>query len=445
MTATDVSPTAPGAARSPWRPGLSRLGGWVAALLVLALISGPDGNSNSPAFGFTHSILRPRVTWFILAAVGLWAVFEFVVPHIRQPLRDQGYVLSERTVAFRQRRPVRAASVASVIAVAVLIPPTLSSYWQNVLVQEVGVFVLLALGLNVVVGFAGLLDLGYIAFFAVGGYLTAFLTGRLPVHPPATLNPFWILPVAVGAAIVAGVLLGAPTLRLRGDYLAIVTLGFGEIVYSVALIKTDWTNGDSGAFNIPHFSIHIGGLHYVWGVDPLPYYWVLLVFIGVVFVVFRRLEHTRTGRAWAAIREDEVAAAASGVPTVRYKLLAFAIGASTSGFAGVLYAANVNFINPAAFVLQQSILVLVLVIFGGMGNMWGVIAGATLLMWLPERLRSLVPVSDRFIYFGLLIILMMIFRPQGLIPSRRRSLEIRQSEAGMGEGDAMGLPKEMQV
>jgi branched-chain amino acid transport system permease protein len=438
-TATTAAPS-----RGSWRPGLGRLGGWIAGLLVLALISGPDGNSADPAYGFKQSILQPRVIWFLLVAVGLWAVFEFVVPRIRQPLRKQFYALSGRTVVVRQHRAARWGSVAVVIALAVLIPPTLSSYWQNVFVQEVGVFVLLALGLNVVVGFAGLLDLGYIAFFAVGGYLTAYLTGRLPVQPPFTLNPFWILPIAIGAAIVAGVLLGAPTLRLRGDYLAIVTLGFGEIVYSIALIKTDWTNGDSGAFNIPHFSLNVAGLHYAWGLDPLPYYWVLLVFIGVVFIVFRRLEHTRTGRAWAAIREDEVAAAASGVPTVRYKLLAFAIGASTSGFAGVLYAANVNFINPAAFVLQQSILVLVLVIFGGMGNMWGVIAGATLLMWLPERLRSLVPVSDRFIYFGLLIIVMMIFRPQGLIPSRRRSLEIRQAEAGIGEGDAMGLPKETQ-
>jgi branched-chain amino acid transport system permease protein len=232
-------------------------------------------------------------------------------------------------------------------------------------------------------------------------------------------------------------------LRLRGDYLAIVTLGFGEIVYSIALIKTDVTGGDSGAFNIPHFGIHIGGLNYDWGYDQLPYYWLLLAFIIIVFVVFRRLENTRTGRAWAAIREDEVAAAASGVPTVRYKLLAFAIGASTSGFAGVLYAGDVNFINPASFVLQQSILVLVLVIFGGMGSMWGVIAGAALLEWLPEALRGHVSPGDRFIYYGLIIILMMIFRPQGLIPSRRRALEIRQAEAGIGEGDAMALPKEM--
>jgi branched-chain amino acid transport system permease protein len=417
-------------------------------VLVLALVSGPDGSSASPAFGFTHSILRPRVLWFLLIAVAGWALFEYALPLLRA--RSAGALgriegLSERAAPLAANRLVRLAPLAVVALLAIVIPPLLSSYWQNVLVQEVGVYVLLALGLNVVVGLAGLLDLGYIAFFAVGGYLVAYFTGRLPVQPPFVLNPFWILPIAVVAAIITGVLLGAPTLRLRGDYLAIVTLGFGEIVYSVALIKTDVTGGDSGAFNIPHFAIHIGGLHYKWGFNPLPYYWLLLVFIAIVVAVFLRLEHTRTGRAWAAIREDEVAAQATGVPTVRYKLLAFAIGASTSGFAGVLYAANVNFINPASFTLQQSILVLVLVIFGGMGSIWGVIAGAAILMWLPEALRSLVAPSDRFIYYGLLIILMMIFRPEGLIPSRRRALEIRQAEAGVGEADAMGLPKETQV
>src|SRR5581483_7708810 len=176
-----------------------------------------------------------------------------------------------------------------------------------------------------------------------------------------------------------GVILGAPTLRLRGDYLAIVTLGFGEIAYSFARNKTDVTGGDSGAFNIPHFSVHIGPIHYTWGLNQLPYYWILLTLIVIVFFLFRRLEHSRVGRAWAAIREDEVAAAACGVPTVRYKVLAFAIGASTSGFAGVLYAANIGFITDTDFVLQQSILVLVLVIFGGMGSMWGVLVGAAFL------------------------------------------------------------------
>jgi branched-chain amino acid transport system permease protein len=352
-------------------------------------------------------------------------------------------VLRRRADVIPRNRATRALVPLVVLAFAIAIPPFLNGYWQTVLVQEMGIFALLALGLNVVVGFAGLLDLGYIAFFAVGSYTTAYFTGRLPVHPPFTLNPFFILPLAVVAALVAGVILGAPTLRLRGDYLAIVTLGFGEIAYSFARNKTDVTGGDSGAFNIPHFSIHTAGIHYTWGVGQLPYYWILLFFIVVIFFLFRRLENSRVGRAWTAIREDEVAAAASGIPTIRYKLLAFAIGASTSGFAGVLYAANVGFITDSNFVLQQSILVLVLVIFGGMGSMWGVLLGAAFLEWLPEALRSHVPPSDRFVYFGLLIILMMIFRPQGMIPSRRRALEIKQAEAGLGDGDGLGVPKEL--
>jgi branched-chain amino acid transport system permease protein len=384
---------------------------------------------------------------FVVVGVVAWALLEVLRPRrewVRSAVLSRFDVVRQRVGTVPRNRLTRSALPVAALVVAVVIPPFLNGYWQTVLVQEMGIFTLLALGLNVVVGFAGLLDLGYIAFFAVGGYTTAYFTGRLPVHPPFTLNPFWILPIAILAALIAGVILGAPTLRLRGDYLAIVTLGFGEIVFSFARNKTDITNGDSGAFNIPHFSIHTAGIHYTWSGKQLPYYWVLVVFVVLIMFLFRRLENSRVGRAWTAIREDEVAAAASGVPTVRYKLLAFAIGASTSGFAGVLYAANVGFITDTNFVLQQSILVLVLVIFGGMGSMWGVLAGAAFLEWLPEKLRGSVPPSDRFIYFGLLIILMMIFRPQGMIPSRRRALEIKQAEAGVGEADALGLPKETQ-
>lgn len=425
---------------------LGRLGAWISGALVIALISGPGGSSSALSYGFRHSILRPRVFSFLVVAVVAWALIEVARPRrdrVRTAVAGRFGVVRRRTDAIPRNRLTRSVLPIVALVVAVAIPPFLNSYWQTVLVQEMGIFTLLALGLNVVVGFAGLLDLGYIAFFAVGSYTTAYFTGRLPVHPPFTLNPFWILPIAILAALIAGVILGAPTLRLRGDYLAIVTLGFGEIAYSFARNKTDVTGGDSGAFNIPHFSIHTAGIHYSWGVNQLPYYWVLVVFVVLVFFLFRRLENSRIGRAWTAIREDEVAAAASGIPTVRYKLLAFAIGASTSGFAGVLYAANVGFITDSDFVLQQSILALVLVIFGGMGSMWGVLVGAAFLEWLPEKLRFSVPPQDRFIYFGLLIIVMMIFRPQGMIPSRRRALEIKQAEAGIGEGDALGLPKEV--
>jgi branched-chain amino acid transport system permease protein len=415
--------------------------------LVLALVSGPGGNTGAYSYGFRHSILRPRVIPFLAVALVVWALIEVARPRRDQvmgAIQQRRDLVDAKTAKLRRNPLARYAVPVAVLAVAVAIPPFLNGFWQTVLVQEMGIFALLALGLNVVVGFAGLLDLGYIAFFAVGSYATAYFTGRLPVQPPFTLNPFWILPIAVLAALVAGVILGAPTLRLRGDYLAIVTLGFGEVVYSFVRNKTTVTGGDSGAFNIPHLSIHAAGINYTWTTRQLPYYWVLLVMIIIVFFLFRRLENSRVGRAWTAIREDEVAASASGIPTVRYKLLAFAIGASTSGFAGVLYAANVSVITDQDFIVQTSILVLVFVIFGGMGSMWGVVAGAAFLEWLPERLRSIVPPQDRFVYFGMLIILMMIFRPQGMIPSRRRALEIKQAESGIGEADGLGLPKEVQ-
>jgi len=301
-------------------------------------------------------------------------------------------------------------------------------------VDQVGIFGLLAVGLNVVVGFAGLLDLGYIAFFAIGAYSTAYWTGKLPVHPPVTLNPFLVMPLAVLTAMVAGVILGAPTLRLRGDYLAIVTLGFGEIVRITAVNSDSITNGPQGAFGIPHFS----ALGYHWKLASLPYYYLLVVVVGTVVFLFRRLEHSRVGRFWAAIREDEVAAASCGVPTLRFKLLAFAIGASTSGFAGVIYASKVGFVNPDNFPLLLSILVLTMVIFGGMGNIYGVMLGAAVLGWLPNLLRDYVPPTDRFIYFGVLLIIMMIFRPQGLLPSKRRAREIQLSEQHLGSADSLG-------
>ena len=198
-------------------------------------------------------------------------------------------------------------------------------------------YVLLALGLNVVVGWAGLLDLGYIAFYEVGAYTTAYFVGSLPMKPPSWLHltPLATIPFAILACLIAGILLGAPTLRLRGDYLAIVTLGFGEIIQLWAINARGITGGPQGP-TIPHPSIHLLGIHITWGQDNLPYWYLLLVMLVVVMILFYRLEGSRIGRAWAAIREDEVAAQASGVNTLRVKLLAFAIGASTSALAGVV-------------------------------------------------------------------------------------------------------------
>jgi ABC-type branched-subunit amino acid transport system permease subunit len=318
------------------------------------------------------------------------------------------------------------------VILAVFLPPTMTQFWQKVLISEIGVYVLLAIGLNVVVGWAGLLDLGFIAFYAIGSYTTAYLVGSLPHKPPAWLHmtPLLAIPFAIAVCLIAGVALGAPTLRLRGDYLAIVTLGFGEIIRITAINNpgsiTNSTRGPSPA--VTHPSIRLGPLHIKWGQNNLQYWYLLLALLVIVVILFYRLEGSRLGRAWAAIREDEVAAQASGINTPRVKLLAFAIGASTSGLAGVFFASQIGYFNPDNFLLNNSILVVAYVVFGGMGSLPGAMAGAAVLTWLPEFLKDQVPANDRQMWIGALVLLMMIFRPAGLIPAKRRKAEL----AGMG-------------
>lgn len=321
------------------------------------------------------------------------------------------------------------------VGLALFYPPTLPVTWQNVLVGQIGVFVLLAIGLNVVVGWAGLLDLGYIAFYEIGSYTTAYLTGVLPVKPPHWLHafhsPLWSIPFAIIACLIAGVLLGAPTLRLRGDYLAIVTLGFGEIIQILAVNNPGGFTGGPQGPTVPHPGLHVGGLNITWGQDNLPYWYLLLVMLIVVLVLFYRLEGSRLGRAWAAIREDEVAAQASGVNTMRVKLLAFAIGASTSALAGWFFATQVGYFDPSLFTLQTSILVVAYVVFGGMGSLQGAVAGAAVLTWLPQFLKDQVPAEDRQMWIGALVLAMMIFRPAGLLPAKRRKAELEGLDAAV--------------
>ena len=287
----------------------------------------------------------------------------------------------------------------------------------------VGIYALMAMGLNIVVGYAGLLDLGYVAFFAVGAYTMGILTNAGPLHLPFHLNFWEILPIGIVIALLSGLLLGAPTLRLRGDYLAIVTLGFGEIVRILAENLNGVTNGARGISGIPPASI-VGKS---FGVFPRPYYMLLLLLIASYTLVIRALNHSRVGRAWAAIREDEVAAEAMGVPTLKYKLWAFAIGASTASMGGMIYGARVGFISPESFQLIFSIYILSAVVLGGLGSTAGAMAGAAAILVVPEMLRSLPArlLDARFGFFGLALVLMMIFRPQGLIPSRRRAAELK--------------------
>ena len=295
--------------------------------------------------------------------------------------------------------------------------------FESVLTDQIMVFTLVALGLNVVVGLAGLLDLGYVGFYAVGAYVTAILTsehGNLP----------WLLclPIAVLIAMAAGIVLGTPTLRLRGDYLAIVTLGFGEII-RITANNTPWLGGPRGINNIKR-PPNIGPLKF--GVlDAKPYWYLGFTIILLVIFVLHRLEHSRVGRAWTAVREDEDAAELMGVNTFKFKLWAFAIGAAIGGIAGVLYAGKVGFINPDNFQLQLSILFLAAVVLGGTGNMYGAITGAILVAWLPERFRGFS--TRRYFVFGVVLVLMMVFRPQGIIPRKGAAAGIPDKT---GEGAA---------
>jgi len=350
---------------------------------------------------------------------------------------------------------------------------TVNGYYMEVAVQ-VGIFAALALGLNIVVGLAGLLDLGYVAFYAVGAYTWAifgspqanqFISEALIRFP---LSPGWFFVFLVGGVIVAaitGVLLGLPVLRLRGDYLAIVTLGFGEVIRVLAnnLDKPiNFTNGPKGITPIQRPPLFFQPVLEWLGIQASPYtlyplyfYFLVLAIMAVVILVNQRLEHSHIGRAWEAIREDEVAAQAMGVPLVQMKLLAFACGASFAGIVGVVFSAKQLFINPESFTFMESIGVLAMVILGGMGSIPGAILGATAVtvlnlqvlkgislwlntlrnagttIWLPligyfdlTHLPSqLEPAKYERFVFGVILILMMIFRPQGIIPPRRRKVE----------------------
>ncbi|MGW0663139.1 branched-chain amino acid ABC transporter permease [Streptodolium elevatio] len=422
----------------------ARLMGLVFAAVVLDVMAGPQGSSSDVFFALEAVYKEPTslIVW-IAVMVGVWAFAEFGWGYVKPYFDWTKAKATEAGSSVRQVTADRRVKWPLGIGVAVLLialPEMLSTYWNQVLVGEVAVYVLLAIGLNVVVGWAGLLDLGFIAFFAIGAYSAAYWTGALPVEPPVELTPFLVIPVAVLTCLIAGLLLGAPTLRLRGDYLAIVTLGFHEIIYLIAKNKEDFTNGPRGATGIPGFELDLGFWDYKWGLDPKQYWWLILAFAAVLVFVFRRLEHSRVGRAWTAIREDEVAAAANGVDTVKFKLMAFAIGASTSGIAGVIYASKQQFISPESFILLSSVLVIAYVIFGGMGSLWGVIVGTAFLAWLPQRLKEFVDPKDRYMYLGALLVVMMIYRPQGLIPSRRRKRELTLAKQGIGDADAMTEP-----
>ena len=379
----------------------------------------------------------------------------------------QGSIL----LLYFARIPTPLKAVLTILTLGVLMPVlgTINAYYMEIAIQ-VGIFVALALGLNIVVGLAGLLDLGYVAFFAVGAYSWAIFGSPQAnlifggEHFP--LGPWWFfvfLFVGVAVAAGAGILLGLPVLRLHGDYLALVTLGFGEVIRVLAnnLDKPiNFTNGPKGVTPINRPPIFFAPVLRALGIDPDPnviyplyLYALVLLIVGATVLANRRLEDSHIGRAWEAIREDQTAAQAMGVPLVRMKLLAFACGASFAGTVGVLFSAKQIFINPESFTFMESIGVLAMIILGGMGSIPGAILGASVVtilnlqilkglsLWLNELRNAgtvilgydltnlptqLEPAKYERMIFGLILVLMMIFRPQGILPAKRRHRELEE-------------------
>ena len=377
-----------------------------------------------PAIATTYSALfagrglsvLEAVVVFLVGAIGsyLWS-------------GSQARVKQQIRALPPSRRRVLTASTWGLAAVIVLLLPLLGSYPSEVL-NLVGIYLLMGLGLNIVVGFAGLLDLGYVAFFAIGAYTMGVLTSPEIHWLPFRLTFWEALPFAVAAALLSGVLLGIPVLQMRGDYLAIVTLGFGEIVRLIAL--SDWLKpfigGSNGITLIP--KAVVGPLKLA---TPQTLYYLILLGCLVVAFVAIRLKDSRLGRNWMAMREDEDVAQAMGIDLVKNKLLAFGTGAAFGGLSGAIFATKLGSIYPHSFNFLVSINVLCLIIVGGMGSIPGVIVGALVLVGMPELLREFA--EYRLLVYGAALMFMMLVRPEGLVPEARRKLELHEASPDLAE------------
>jgi branched-chain amino acid transport system permease protein len=324
-----------------------------------------------------------------------------------------------------QRRTTNGVLLLILLAILLALPSILGLFFSEVLVQ-VGLYILMGLGLNIVVGFAGLLDLGYVAFFAIGAYTVGLMTSTSKEIAFAGGFPFWVgLPVAIVMAAFAGIILGVPVLKVRGDYLAIVTLGFGEIVKFLALsdFLKPYFAGARGLELIP--KPFIGSFEFA---GPQQLYYLLLIGCVIVAFISLRLKTSRVGRAWMAMREDEDVAQAMGINLVATKLLAFAMGASFAGIGGAINASKLAIIYPHSMNFFVSINVLALIIIGGMGSIPGVIVGALVLVGLPEILREFA--DFRWLVYGAVLVLMMLVRPEGLMPEARRAMELEEFREG---------------
>ena len=368
--------------------------------------------------------------WFNLLIVGLGSFFlSFVWRYlIRKKERGKknalagevGKIASSRRLLTEPKFYLPALVVLSIFAL--VFPFLFSMYQINIMITGL-IYVMLGLGLNIVVGLAGLLDLGYVAFYAVGAYSYALLNYHFGLS-------FWTaLPIGAGLGAFFGILLGFPVLRLRGDYLAIVTLGFGEIIRLILENWNEFSFGPSGIANIPRPSF-FGVQLSLQNATIYIYYLMIFLVIFTIFVV-QRLQNSRIGRAWIALREDEVACEAMGIDKRKTKLTAFALGATWAGMAGVIFAAKTTFINPASFTIWESIIILCIVVLGGMGSIVGVVIGAFVLILLPEYLR--VFSEYRMLVFGAVLVLMMVFRPGGIVSDVRRTYKFEGLQNSNGE------------
>ena len=477
-----VEPTANGIGASPMDVvaspprGIGTLLVYVIGLAMIGLFAGAlyDGVSERLGRGRPHRWERQGAALAVAGMVCTLVVWWLIGVRRQEPLFGDidGYALTDNAVwmmltglalcafahGFRRLIIARSGPVLAVVALVVgaLVPLIFHQSLEFIAwaAGAAAIYTLLSLGLNVVVGFAGLLDLGYAAFFAIGAYTCGSLASPRHgdvLHIPFWPYPFWII-LFLGAAVAAlfGALLGAPTLRLRGDYLAIVTLGFGEIIPDAANNDAfGQTGGPNGITGIHHPSL----FGHDFGINPRPYYYALLVLIALVIVVLRNLERSRLGRAWVAIREDEVAASATGINTVTTKLLAFAIGAAVSGFAGAFYGAELGIVSPDDFQFAVSVTALSTVVLGGIGSITGSAVGGLLIsfiiFWILPHAQewsttlgnttgftalSTVDYSKYvYIVYGAILVGIMLLRPAGLIPSRARKVEL---QAG-GESESL--------
>ena len=366
--------------------------------------------------------------WMNMVYVGIGAFFLSFIWRYLLKRKEMGAAKDEAETwqkragkLIRSDKRIYIPCVAGVIIFAMSFPFLFSSYQTSIMITAL-MYVMLGLGLNIVVGLAGLLDLGYVAFYAVGAYFYALMNHHFGLG-------FWVaLPLAGGLAATFGILLGFPVLRLRGDYLAIVTLGFGEII---RLILENWNElsyGPSGIAGISRPATF--GINLTLQQHMIYLYYIMICLVIFTMLVVSRLRNSRIGRAWIALREDEVACQAMGIDKTKTKLTAFALGATWAGFVGCILAAKTTFINPASFTFMESAMILSIVVLGGMGSIVGVVVGAFILILLPEYLRAFS--EYRMLAFGASMVLIMVFRPQGIISGIRQRYEFHK---GLTEGE----------